>query len=300
MNLILTVVILTQFESKPDVYPTLSQQYHRSKMYEPYLDVKYLLQYKDFKVYAVVCAILLASINVSQAVPYLFLFDTAQSSLTVFNILYIFSPLIFLAGLIVAAMVLSTFNQTNQAYKMFILLLIALYAGSIFLVLLAFAFKGAGFYAFATILCSASAGALKLCLYEFMTEMIFPVSPVFALAILNSLSGLLTAMVILISNDVELASPLDTHFVFFVLLLCLGVCGFAGYVFFRIPYKLNRTDYDTCRRMTMISSYGGSSDKPGSDEKKVKYRGTVAVTINDPDEEQAHSINSMLSQNHEE
>jgi len=94
-----------------------------------------------------------------------------------------------------------------------------------------------------------------------MTEMIFPVSPVFALAILNSLSGLVTVMVSLISQDVEYSDPLDTNFVYFILILCLSVCGFAGYVFIKIPYKLNRTDYDTSRRMTMISSYGNSSKK---------------------------------------
>jgi hypothetical protein len=46
-------------------------------MYEPYLDIKYLLQYKNFMVFAVVCALLLSAINVSQSVPFIFLFDTA-------------------------------------------------------------------------------------------------------------------------------------------------------------------------------------------------------------------------------
>ena len=77
MNLILTIVILSLFESKPEQYPTLSQQYHRSKMYEPYLDVKYLLQYKEFKAYAIACSLLLAAINVSQEVPGLFMFVEA-------------------------------------------------------------------------------------------------------------------------------------------------------------------------------------------------------------------------------
>jgi hypothetical protein len=43
MNLVLTIVIIVFFETKPRDYPTLSQQYYRSKMYEPHLDVKYLL-----------------------------------------------------------------------------------------------------------------------------------------------------------------------------------------------------------------------------------------------------------------
>ena len=65
LNLILTVVIIAFFESKPEQFPTLSQQYHRQKMYEPHLDVKYLLKYKEFKLYAVVCGFLLAAINVA-------------------------------------------------------------------------------------------------------------------------------------------------------------------------------------------------------------------------------------------
>ena len=34
-------------------------------MYEPYLDVKYLLQYKEFKVYAIGCGLLLTAINIA-------------------------------------------------------------------------------------------------------------------------------------------------------------------------------------------------------------------------------------------
>jgi len=66
LNLILTIVIIIMYESYPEnMYPTLSQQYHRQKMYEPHLDVKYLLQYKEFKVYAIVCGFLLTAINVA-------------------------------------------------------------------------------------------------------------------------------------------------------------------------------------------------------------------------------------------
>jgi hypothetical protein len=42
LNLALTIVIMIYFDSKPQDYPTQSQQYYRSKMYEPHLDVKYL------------------------------------------------------------------------------------------------------------------------------------------------------------------------------------------------------------------------------------------------------------------
>ncbi len=66
MNLILTVCIIAAYHSYPEsTFPTLSQQYHRQKMYEPHLDVKYLLQYKEFKIYAVVCGFLLTAINVA-------------------------------------------------------------------------------------------------------------------------------------------------------------------------------------------------------------------------------------------
>jgi len=68
LNLVLTIVIMILFESKPQDYPTQSQQYYRSKMYEPHLDVKYLQQYKEFKIFAVVCSFLLAAVNVVPSV----------------------------------------------------------------------------------------------------------------------------------------------------------------------------------------------------------------------------------------
>jgi hypothetical protein len=66
-----------------------------------------------------------------------------------------------------------------------------------------------------------------------------------------------------------------------VLILCLGVCAFTLYVFIALPYKLNRTDYDTCRRMTMLNSYGGGSKRAAA----KKGHETVAVTINGDDDE---------------
>lgn len=77
LNIILTVVIFFFFESKPRDYPTLSQKYHRSKMYEPHLDIKYLLQYKEFKLYAIVIGLLLTAVNVMPSVTYAFLFVEA-------------------------------------------------------------------------------------------------------------------------------------------------------------------------------------------------------------------------------
>ena len=77
LNLALTVIIIVWFETKPRDYPTLSQQYYRSKMYEPHLDVKYLLQYKEFKVYAMIAAFLLAAVNTAISLPQNFLFVEA-------------------------------------------------------------------------------------------------------------------------------------------------------------------------------------------------------------------------------
>jgi hypothetical protein len=72
MNVILTIAIILFFETKPQEYPTLSQRYHRSKIYEPHLDVKYLLNYKEFKIYGVMCAVLLTAINAVPASAYSF------------------------------------------------------------------------------------------------------------------------------------------------------------------------------------------------------------------------------------
>lgn len=107
-------------------------------MYEPYLDVKYLLHYKEFKAYAIACSLLLAAINVSQEVPGLFMFVEAQVDIKVFNVIYVFSPLIFIAGLGIAAIVIANFSQTNQSYKILMIVLIAAFAGSVVLVMLAF------------------------------------------------------------------------------------------------------------------------------------------------------------------
>jgi hypothetical protein len=68
MNLVLTIIIIMFFDTKPRDYPTLSQQYYRSKMYEPHLDVKYLQSYKEFKVYAIISAFLLTAVNVAISV----------------------------------------------------------------------------------------------------------------------------------------------------------------------------------------------------------------------------------------
>lgn len=110
LNLILTVVIIVAFESKPRDYPTHSQQYYRSKMYEPHLDVKYLLQYKEFKIYAVISAFLLAAVNtVIQNMQY-FAFVEAQNSDVVYNILVIWCPILQIVAILASAVVIVFFG----------------------------------------------------------------------------------------------------------------------------------------------------------------------------------------------
>lgn len=59
-------------------------------------------------------------------------------------------------------------------------------------------------------------GALKLLIYEFITEIVFPVSPCFGLAILHALSGLLSLFVSMLANDILLKDPLNKGYVFLV------------------------------------------------------------------------------------
>jgi len=49
-------------------------------MYEPHLDVKYLLKYKEFKLYAIVCGLLFTAVNAVPSTNYTFMFVEAQSS----------------------------------------------------------------------------------------------------------------------------------------------------------------------------------------------------------------------------
>lgn len=160
-----------------------------------------------------------------------------------------------------SAFVLATFNQTNAWYKNYLMLLIVGFAGSIVLVIISFMSNSAGFFAFSLIVDNAVIGALKLYLYEFMTEIIFPVSPVFGLAILNSLSGLLSLFVQMLSTDIVRKDPLNETFTYIVLFFCLAICLGNLAVFLSTPFKLNRTDYETGRRHTMISTFmsGGNS-----------------------------------------
>ena len=94
MNLALTIIIIVFYQSKPENYPTISQQYYRSKMYEPHLDVKYLQQYKEFKIYALIAGFIMAAVNTGINIPQNFLFVEAQSKQFVEDVLVIWCPLL--------------------------------------------------------------------------------------------------------------------------------------------------------------------------------------------------------------
>lgn len=148
LNLILTIVIIVFYETKPRDYPTLSQQYYRSKMYEPHLDVKYLLQYKEFKVYALISTFLLAAVNLVISLPEAFLFVEAQNKMYITDIMTVWCPMLQIVAILASAFVIVYFGQTNQSYKMYFMGLIGLFIISNVLGLISFITKSAGFFAF--------------------------------------------------------------------------------------------------------------------------------------------------------
>ena len=77
MNIVLTLAIIAFFQSKPDDYPELSQKYLREKMYEPTLDMKYLLESKEFKTYSLVSAALL--VVTTSLTPAMFMFSFVEA-----------------------------------------------------------------------------------------------------------------------------------------------------------------------------------------------------------------------------
>ena len=259
MNLVLTLLIFWLFKSQPDgLYPTKSQQYYRSKIYEPQADVKYLIKYKEFRIYAVILSFLLALIDVVPEIEFNFAFVEAQTSDGVVAIVTIWGPVLFAASLLASAIVLMCFSQTNAAYKRYLLLLLFALTASLAFSIVAFASTSASFYGLAMAVQMIVMGALKLVVYEFITEISFPVSPCYALGILHAFSGLLTMIVSMLGMDIINADPLNTSYVFEVMIVALVVCVWAFFVFLRQPYKLNRTDFDFDRRATMVASYGGS------------------------------------------
>lgn len=153
--------------------------------------------------------------------------------------------------------------HNNRSYKAVMILLISIFACSIVFGILAFLFESASFYAFSLLAQFLITGALRIYIYEFITEIIFPVSPCFGLAIMHALSGLLSLLISMLAGDIILKDPLNESFPVIVFILCLAVTIFSWYCFMKYPYKLNRSDYDFGRRSTMINTYN-----PGSKIKK--------------------------------
>ena len=244
INLVLTVLIIVFFDTKPRDYPTLTQQYYRSKMYEPHLDVKYLLQYKEFKVYALISAFLLAAVNTAISLPQSFLFVEAQSKMFVYDVLTIWCPLLQIIATIGSAFVIVFFGQTNKSYKIYFMALIALLIVSNILGLISFVSRSAGFFAFCMIILQTVCGAMRLFIYEFVTELIFPVSPCFGLAIMHALSGLLSLLINMLAADVMRKDALNETFPCYIYVICAMISGAGLYFVMRESYKLNRSDYD--------------------------------------------------------
>jgi hypothetical protein len=150
------------------------------------------------------------------------------------------------------------------------MLLIFIFGVSTVFMALSFLSNSAFLYGVSSLFIALSSGALRLFIYEFITEMIFPVSPVFGLAILHSLSGLLSLVLNMFSDDLIRKTPNSKGFVYLIQLICLLMCLFSLFVFIRFPFKLNRSDYDQGRRDTMIprskASAGSHSINQGGDE----------------------------------
>lgn len=121
-------------------------------MYEPHLDVKYLLQYREFKVYAITLGLLMTVINSVPEVEFSFLFVEAQVSSWCNGIINIWGPILFICGLIASSLVLVFFSKTNRSYQLYMLLLLVLLIGSLVFGMLAFASSSPGFYGLTMIL----------------------------------------------------------------------------------------------------------------------------------------------------
>jgi hypothetical protein len=147
------------------------------------------------------------------------------------------------------------FGQTNKAYKNYMMLQILIFSSSIIVGILAFMLENPGFYAFSLLAQSLITGSLKVYIYEFITEIIFPVSPCFGLAIMHALSGLLSLLMQMLADDVILNDPLDQSFPIIVFIICLAISVLSFAAFTKYAYKLNRSDYDYGRRSTMVTNY---------------------------------------------
>ncbi len=123
------------------------------------------------------------------------------------------------------------FGQTNKAYKNYMMLQILVFSSSIVVGILAFLLENSGFFAFSLLAQSLITGSLKVYIYEFITEIIFPVSPCFGLAIMHALSGLLSLLMQMLADDVILKDPLDQSFPIIVFIICLAISALSLYAF---------------------------------------------------------------------
>jgi len=167
--------------------------------------------------------------------------------------------------------------------------LVALFIISNVLGLISFLAKSAGFFAFCIAILQFVCGAFKLFIYEFVTEIIFPVSPCFGLAIMHALSGLLSLLINMFAADILKNDPMNETFPVFLYLMSVSISGIALYFIYREPYKLNRSDYDFGRRSTMVTSYAGGK-KMSADRFNVGGNSEV----NSDGEFHANAINRLL------
>jgi hypothetical protein len=155
------------------------------------------------------------------------------------------------------------FGQTNRAYKHYMMLQILIFSSSIVVGILAFILANPGFFAFSLLAQSLITGSLKVYIYEFITEIIFPVSPCFGLAIMHALSGLLSLLMQMLADDVIMKDPTDQSFPIIVFIICFVISGLSLFAFNKYPYKLNRSDYDYGRRSTMVTNYSLNGGNKG-------------------------------------
>jgi hypothetical protein len=153
------------------------------------------------------------------------------------------------------------FGQTNRSYKLLLIGLIGLLILSNILGLISFLSKSAGFFAFSMVIIHPVCGAFRLFIYEFVTEIIFPVSPCFGLAIMHALSGLLSLLISMFAGDIMRTDPLNESFPSLVYIVAAIICGVSLMYVMKQPYKLNRSDYDHGRRSTMVSNYSSGKKK---------------------------------------
>ena len=133
-------------------------------------------------------------------------------------------------------------------------------------------------------------GAFKLFIYEFITEIIFPVSPCFGLAIMHAVSGLISLLINMFAADIMRKNPSNETFPGFLYVVCAGISVVALYFVKNQPYKLNRSDYDYGRRSTMVTTYT-TGKKQSADRFNVGEN-----SINSEGEFHANAINRLLDQ----